>query len=555
MSFVIFSNDNRHPMLGNLCDLCGKRKQYTMQEKTYDYIVIGSCFGGSVSAMRLAEKGYSVLVLEKGKRYATGDFPRSNWNLRKYLWAPLLRCFGFQQLTFFREVFVISGVGVGGGSLVYANTLLTPPDAFFENPVWAKFQDWKTVLAPFYQKAKFMLGATPARHQYEDDRLLAEVAQDMGRGHTYKGVDVGVYYGDPHQPADPYFNGEGPLRKGCIECAGCMVGCRHDAKNTLDKNYLWFAEKYGAQVLPETQATRVTYDDAKGEYTVEARSSTGWLGGGRRSFRARGIVFSAGVLGTMRLLLEQKFGIGTLPRLSDRLGDNLRTNSESLCGVVNADRKLNYGVAISSGFYPDEHTHVELVKFPDKSGAMLRLGSLAVDGHNPTMRLLRWLGAFWVRPLEALRMVFSTNLPRKSVILLVMQTLDNSMRMVWKRGLLGGKMTLDNTAEGASRVPAYIPSGQEVMRRYASKVNGTAMNAVTELAFNMSSTAHIIGGCAMGSDTSEGVVNERFEVFGYPNMYILDGSIVPANLGVNPSLTITALSEYAMSLVPERKGD
>lgn len=526
-----------------------------MEEEIYDYIVIGSGFGGSVSAMRLAEKGYKVLVLEKGKRYSARDFPRSNWQLRKYLWAPLLRCFGIQQLTFFREVFVLSGVGVGGGSLVYANTLLTPPDAFFENSRWARFRDWKSALTPFYAKAKFMLGATPSRHDYEDDRLLEQVAQEMGRGHTYKGVDVGVYYGDTQQPpTDPYFKGLGPQRKGCVECAGCMVGCRHDAKNTLDKNYLWFAEQFGAQIRPETQAERIRFDDDALLYTVETRSSTAWSKGRRRNFRARGIVFSAGVLGTMQLLLSQKYGHGTLPRLSDTLGENLRTNSESLCGVANADRKLNYGVAISSGFYPDEHTHVELVKFPDQSGAMLRLGSLSADGEHPQLRLLKWIGSFFLHPLKALRLFFSTNLPRRAVILLVMQTLDNSMRMIWKKGWFGSGITLDNSAEGHQRVPAYIPSGQDVMHRFAAKVNGTAINSLPEIVFNMSSTAHIIGGCPMGADTSEGVVNEKFEVFGYPNMYILDGSIVPANLGVNPSLTITALSEYAMAQVPARPG-
>jgi len=525
-----------------------------MDTETFDYIVIGSGFGGSVSAMRLSEKGYKVLVLEKGKRYNANDFPKSNWQLRKYLWAPLLRCFGFQQLSFFKEVFVISGVGVGGGSLVYANTLLTPPDAFFENPAWAHFKPWKTILTPFYEKARFMLGATPSRHDYDDDRLLAEVASEMGRAHTFKGVDVGVYYGDTRSETDPYFKGLGPKRKGCTECAGCMVGCRHGAKNTLDKNYLWFAETFGAKIMPETLAKRIHYDEGNGIYTVHTHKSTSWFSSSQKTFRAKGIVFSAGVLGTMRLLLEQKHHFKSLPKLSDTLGENLRTNSESLCGVTNANRKLNYGVAISSGFYPNDHTHVELVKFPDKSGAMIRLGSLAADGENPRLRLLKWMGSFLLNPGKALRMIFASNLPNNSVILLVMQTLDNSMRMVWKKGWLNNGIALDNQGGKHSKVPAYIPIGQEVMHRYAAKVNGTSMNAVTELAFNMSSTAHIIGGCPMSQDVKSGVVNEHFEVHGYPNMLILDGSIVPANLGVNPSLTITALSEYAMAQIPTKPG-
>lgn len=525
-----------------------------MDSDIFDYIVIGSGFGGSVSAMRLSEKGYKVLILEKGKRYTNDDFPKSNWNLRKYLWAPLLRCFGFQQLSLFREVFVLSGVGVGGGSLVYANTLLTPPDAFFDNPAWADLKDWKNTLAPFYDKARFMLGATASRHHYEDDRLLAEVAAEMGRAHTFKGVDVGVYYGDTRRETDPYFHGLGPMRKGCTECAGCMVGCRHGAKNTLDKNYLWFAEQYGAKILPETLATRIQFDEVNNLYTINTRKSTSLLSPQRHTFRAKGVVFSAGVLGTMHLLLEQKHHLHTLPKLSDTLGENLRTNSESLCGVVNADRKLNYGVAISSGFYPNDHTHVELVKFPDQSGAMIRLGSLAADGEDPRMRLLKWVGSFFLNPIKALRMVFATNMPRNSVILLVMQTLDNSMRMVWRRGWLKRGIALDNQSGKHAKVPAYIPVGQEVMHRYAAKVNGTSMNAVMELAFNMSSTAHIIGGCPMSNDAKTGVVNEFFQVHGYPNMLILDGSIVPANLGVNPSLTITALSEYAMAQIPPKPG-
>jgi cholesterol oxidase len=514
----------------------------------YDYIIIGSGFGGSVSAMRLSEKGYDVLVLEKGKRYEMQDFPRTNWNVRKYLWAPLLRCFGIQQLSFFKEVFVLHGVGVGGGSLVYANTHLEPDDQFYQHRQWAHFRDWKAALAPFYQKARYMLGSTPARNDYADDRLLAEVARDMGREHTFQRVDVGVYYGDPHTPKDPYFDGKGPLRNGCIECGGCMVGCRHNAKNTLDKNYLYFAEQNGARVLAETLATRVEWDPDSQLYSVYTRNSTAPLSKRERLFRARGIVFSAGVLGTLKLLLAQKHHYQTLPRLSDTLGMNLRTNSESLCGVVNANEKLNNGVAISSVFQADEHTNIELCKFPDGSGLMLRLGALAAGEGPPMVRLAKMTANIIRQPGRFFRMLFNGNLPRKGVVLLVMQTLDNSMRMIWKNG----RMKMDNTAPGYQRVPAYIPKGQEVMYRFAEKSGGAPVNALTEIAFNMASTAHIMGGCPMGRDASEGVVNERFEVFNYPNMLILDGSIIPCNPGVNPSLTITALSEYAMAQIPEK---
>lgn len=497
--------------------------------------------------MRLAEKGYTVLVLEKGKRYETKDFPKTSWNIRKYLWAPVLRCFGIQQLTFFKEVFVIHGVGVGGGSLVYANTHLEPDESFYQHPRWAHFGDWKGTLAPFFQTARFMLGSTPARNDNIDDRLLQEVASEMGQAHTFRGVDVGVYYGDPHQATDPYFEGKGPLRNGCIECGGCMVGCRHNAKNTLDKNYLYFAEKKGARILAETLATKVEWDPEARRYTVHTRSSTSFNGGPRKSFQAKGIVFSAGVMGTLKLLMSQKFQHQTLPHLSGTLGENLRTNSESLCGVVNTGKKLNNGVAISSVFQADPNTNIELCKFPDRSGLMMRLGTLATGEGSPVVRLAK-LGVNILRhPGKLLRMVFSRDLARDGVVLLVMQTLDNSMRMIWKNG----RLRVDNQAEGYQRVPSYIPKGQEVMHRYAEKAGGTAVNAVPEIAFNMASTAHILGGCPMGRNASEGVVNERFEVFHYPNMYILDGSIIPCNPGVNPSLTITALSEYAMAQIPE----
>jgi cholesterol oxidase len=522
-------------------------------QQTYDYIVIGSGFGGSVSSMRLAEKGYSVAIIEKGREYRAQDFPRSNWQIRKFLWAPLLKCFGFQKLTFFKEVFILSGVGVGGGSLVYANTHMTPDDAFFSNPSWARFGDWKQRLLPFYQLARFMLGTTRNPLLHEEDHLLREVAAEMGREHTFDSVDVGVYFGDTQQARDPYFRGLGPLRKGCVQCAACMVGCRHDAKNTLDKNYLWFARKFGAQLFAETLVTRIEYKDDF--YHVHTQRSTSWFARGRRVFKAKGLVLSGGVLGTLQLLLKQKYHLGTMPGLSPMLGAQLRTNSEMLCGVQSSHQKLNHGVAISSVFNPDDDTHVEIVKYSDGADAMGVFATYAVGPGSALMRTARLVYSTVTRPhiqLRAYYRMLRRSWAKHSIIFLVMQSLDSSMRMVWKKSMWGGGMTIDN--RGAQKVPAHIPIGQEVMERYAKKVDGTAGNSVTEVVFNMSTTAHILGGCPMGESVDDGVVNERFQVHGYPNMFILDGSIVQGNLGVNPSLTITALSEYAMSQVPSKAG-
>ncbi len=516
--------------------------------EAYDYIVIGSGFGGSVSAMRLAEKGYSVLVIEKGKRFKSSDFPKTDWNLPKFLWMPKLKWFGFQNLTFFRQVTILSGVGVGGGSIVYGNTHMFPPDAFFENPVWSHMRDWKKTLTPFYELARKMLGTAPHTRLYEEDHLLKEVASDMGKETSFSGVHVGVYFGDPDKETDPYFNGEGPLRNGCRECAGCMVGCRYNAKNTLDKNYLWFAEKYGAQVLDSTLVTKIEYNNEV--YTVSTQSSTSWFGRKSMQFRAKGLVVSGGVLGTMNLLLRQKHLFKTLSNLSDKLGENILTNSESLCGVSLADRKLNNGIAISSYFNPDDHTHIEVVKYNDKSGAMGRLATLAVGEGRGIVRFLKWIVAGIKQPVKLLRVSFNfRNWGRRSIIFLVMQSLDNSMHMVWKKGIFSS-IAMRNDKQ--QRVPAFIPVGQEVMKRYAAKVGGIAQNAWPEILLDMPMTAHILGGCPMGKTKAEGVVNDRFQAHGYDNMYILDGSVIPCNLGVNPSLTITALSEYAMSHIPEK---
>ncbi len=518
--------------------------------KIYDYIIIGSGFGGSVSAMRLAEKGYSVLIIEKGKNYKIEDFPKTNWNFKKFFWAPMLGWFGIQKITFFSQVMILSGVGVGGGSLVYANTHMMPPDEFFNNPSWSQFGDWKKTLLPFYEKARFMLGTVPNKSLYRADDILKEVADEMNRSSSFKNVDVGVYFGDKEKETDPYFNGQGPMRKGCTECSGCMVGCKFNAKNMLDKNYLYFAQKFGAEIISEREAKSIEFKD--GIYSIETVSSTSRFSKKKETFFSKGLVVSGGVLGTMDILLKQKHEYKTLSKLSEQLGENIRTNSEMLCGVTAPKEKLNHGIAISSVFNPDDHTHIEIVKYPDDSNAMKAFATLATGAGHPLLRIAKLFGNIIIHPVLFCKQLFGKNWAHRSVIFLVMQNLDNSMKMIHKKFPFS-RVSLLNKKE--NHVPAYIGIGQETMMRYAKKINGLPQNAVTEVLFNMSSTAHILGGCPMGKNDKEGVVSEKFEVLNYPNMYVLDGSIIQGNLGVNPALTITALSEYAMSLIPEKAGN
>jgi cholesterol oxidase len=520
--------------------------------EVYDYIIVGSGFGGSVAALRLAEKGYSVLVIEKGKRYRTEDFPKTNWNLKKYLWAPGLRLFGIQQLSFHREASILTGIGVGGGSLVYANTLVIPPDEFFNNKSWGRFRDWKKCLEPYYDKAGFMLGRTRYDKFNLEDRILAEVAREFNCEDTFDMVDVGVYMGDREKETDPYFNGHGPQRKGCTECAGCMVGCRENAKNTLDKNYLYFAEKLGVKILPETHVEKIEY--AGGLYTVSAFSSTKLFRNKVPPFQSRGLIIAGGSLGTLDLLLKQKYKYHTLPLLSDRLGEELRTNSQTLCAVSGAKEKLNNGVSITSIINPDPDTHIEIVKYPDGSNAMKWFFALSVPGaKNSLIRAIRLVWKTITHPVRFLKTVFNFNWSSNLVIFLVMQTIDNWMRAEWKKGLFGSRLIIKNT--GNKKVPAYIDVGQRVMEEYAEKAGGVAQNITLEVFLNRPTTAHILGGCPMGTDRITGVINERFEVHGYPNMFIIDGSAIQGNLGVNPSFTITALAEYGMDQIPDNPGN
>ncbi|KXX67328.1 GMC oxidoreductase [Flammeovirga sp. SJP92] len=523
-----------------------------MENKIYDYIVIGSGFGGSVSAMRLAEKGYSVLVIEKGKRLEVKKLPKTDWNIRRFLWAPIIKCFGPQSLTFFKEVFILGGVGVGGGSNVYGNTHMYPQDHFFQNKAWSHLdKDWKATLKPYYDKAKFMLGTIPFKDLHEEDFILKEIAQDMGQEASFGGVNVGVYY-EGENGVDPYFKGLGPKRDACQKCAGCMLGCQFNSKNTLEKNYLFFAEKFGAEILPETKVTGI--EKINEEYLVSVENSTSIFTKNKRTLKAKGVVVSAGVIGTMKLLLKEKYETGKLKNISNRLGFNIRTNSEMLCGISNADRKLNNSIAISSYFNPDENTHIEVVKYNTDSGAMGRMSALATGPARTGVRFAKLIGNIATKPIQFLKSTFKIRKwGRSSLILLVMQSLEESMTLKWSKGLFGGKLKFD--PKNSFAVPAYIDVGQKVMHRYAEKVSGIPLNAGSEILLNTPMTAHILGGCNMGKDAEEGVVNEKFEVHNYPNLYVLDGSIIPCNLGVNPSLTITSLSEYAMSHIPEKEGN
>ncbi len=517
----------------------------------FDYIVIGSGFGGSVSALRLAEKGYSVLVVEKGKKYTSEQFPKTNWNLRKYLWMPILGLYGIQKLDYFRHAFILSGTGVGGGSLVYANTLMKPPEDFFNNTDWNKFNNWEKVLDPFYEKAGFVLGRTKLNRFHEEDNILREVAKDIGKENSFDNVFVAVNFSE-EENTDPYFNGHGPKRNQCNDCAGCMIGCRENAKNTLDKNYLYFAEKFGTEIIAETEVYKIEY--INGKYVLYANSS---LFGKKKKtkYKSKGLIISGGVLGTLKLLLNQKEVYKTLPGLSDKLGEKLRTNSESLCSATKSNHKLNNGVAISSIFKPDNDTYIEIVKYPDGSNVMKYLLTLATGKTK-----YYWLRGFKLminiilHPIKFVIMLFNYKWAENTVIFLVMQTVDNSMRMILKKGIFGIR-TLSIKNDGKIRVPAYIKTGQDVMNRYAKKANAIPQNAITEIMFNTPSTAHILGGCPMGNTDKEGVIDKELKVFNYPNMFIIDGSIVQGNLGVNPSFTITALAEYAMSKIPDKQGN
>ncbi|MCA8925445.1 MAG: GMC family oxidoreductase [Planctomycetes bacterium] len=517
----------------------------------YDYVIVGSGFGGSVSALRLVEKGYRVLMLEQGRRFRREDFPKSNWDLRRFLWVPRLNWRGLFKMSFLPHVTVLSGVGVGGGSLVYANTLPTPKDDFFAAPSWGGLADWKAELEEHYATARRMLGSTPCPFTTEPDRVLAEVAADLGKSADFHRTEVAVYFGQPGKAvADPYFGGQGPARTGCTACGGCMLGCRVGAKNTLDQNYLYLAERRGLELRADTQVTWVKPLPGGGyELRARERRRRG------RVVRARNVIFAGGVMGSVKLLLKLKASPDGLPQLSDALGRFVRTNSEALLAVTTPRRDLDLskGVAITSILHTDPHSHLEPCRYPAGSGFFRLLAAPHVNGASVAVRLARMAGAFFKHPLKLLRAALVPDFARSTMILLYMRTLEGHLRMKLGRRLVtGGRLGLTTTLEEGPAPAASIPEATELAERVAEKLDGIPQSLVMETVLGIPTTAHILGGCCMGADASQGVIDARHRVFGYDGLYVIDGSTISANPGVNPSLTITALAERAMSLIPPK---
>ncbi len=530
---------------------------------SHDFIIIGSGFGGSVAALRLAEKGYDVLVLERGKRYTAENFPKTNWNVRKFLWMPSLRFFGFMGINFLDDIMILNGSGVGGGSLVYASTHIKPTDSFFNAPEWRGLANWKEELEPCFEVANRMLGTTENPRLWPADHILLDIATELGQAESFKPTPVGIYFGEPGKTApDPFFNGQGPARTGCIHCGGCMVGCRHNAKNTLDKNYLFLAEKLGVRIRPEANVIDIRPlpagqpDGARFEVVYE--KTTGWFRKPRTRIRSRHVICAAGVLGTVDLLLKCREETGSLPNLSARLGERVRSNSEALMGVTarrgSDEQDFSQGVAITSHFWVDEVTSVEPVRYPRGSSLMrnLSLPLIDLDG-GPLVRLLRVLFYTLRHPYDLLKALVLPRWARDSTILLIMQTVDNRMTLrrgrsfwtLWRKGLT-------SQMDRSHPIPAVIEAGRRVVERFAQKTNGIALTTSNEVLLDMASTAHILGGCGIGGSEHTGVIDIHHEVFNYPGLYVADGSAIPANLGVNPSLTITAMTERAMGFIPPK---
>jgi cholesterol oxidase len=540
-----------------------------------DVVVVGSGFGGSVAALRLAEKDYGVTVFESGRRFADDEFAKTSWDVRRYFWAPRLGCYGVQRIHRLPDVVLLAGAGVGGGSLNYANTLYVPPKSFFDDSQWQPITDWAGELAPHYDQAARMLGVVDNPCEGPVEEIMRAVADEMGVGHTFRKTPVGVFFGRPdpatgkqrREPGtrvpDPFFGGAGPARTGCVECGNCMVGCRFGAKNTLVKNYLALAERLGATVEPLRTVVDIRpLDPARPErgFAVTTERTGAWRRRDRRTVTADQVVLAAGTWGTQKLLHAMRAS-GALPRLSPRLGELTRTNSEALLGAVTrhvpGGADLARGVAITSSFHPDANTHVENVRYGKGSNSMGLLGSLLVDGGGRVPRWLRWLGQAVRRPDRLARTVWVRRWSERTVIGLVMQSLDNSLTVSVRPRRLGRGVVLTSRQGHGEPNPTWIPAGHEAIRRLTARLQastGVAADAGGTIGdvVDVPMTAHFLGGCVIGDSAERGVVDPYQRVFGYPGLHVVDGAAVSANLGVNPSLTITAQAERAMSLWPNR---
>jgi cholesterol oxidase len=515
----------------------------------FDYAIVGSGFGGSVSSLRLTEKGYDVLLLEKGSELTAKDFPKTNWNLRRWLWAPLLGWRGLFQIRPFRHVTVLAGNGVGGGSLTYANTLPIPKRDFFNNKAWSALADWESELRPHYQTARTMLGAAPTNFLTPADALLKKMAEERGTPEAFEKPHVAIFMGEPGKTVpDPYFGGAGPPRTGCIRCGGCMTGCRYGAKNSLDQNYLYLARQRGLTLRADTKVTHVA-PGAGGTFQIRARVGRSLFRYREVEYVARNVVFSAGALGTNALLLKLKADATALPALSDRVGAGVRTNSESLIMVATPGCRDDHaqGIAINSLLQTDERSHLEMVRYGRGSGFFRVLNLPHVGGEAGFLQVFKILWALLSHPLRSVRVFFLRNWASATMILLYMRSTEGTLRFV--RNRLG---VMTTRLEKGERPRANIPEASELAFEIAERVGGVAMSSVTEPVFDIPTTAHILGGCCMGDSPATGVIDHRHRVFGYDGLYVVDGSAISANPGVNPSLTITALAERAMSFIPPK---
>ncbi|HEU4541899.1 MAG TPA: GMC family oxidoreductase [Jiangellaceae bacterium] len=538
-----------------------------MAEFDYDVVVVGSGFGGSVAALRLTEKGYRVLVIEAGRWFTRDTLPSTSWDLRSFLWAPRLGCYGIQRVHLLRNVVVLAGAGVGGGSLNYANTLYEPLDEFYDDPQWREITDWRAELAPYYDQAKRMLGVRGNPTVTPADVEIRAAAERLGVGETFRLTPVGVFFGDGHDAdgaaprvppgeeiADPYFGGTGPARRACVECGSCMTGCRYGAKNMLTENYLYLAQAGGAQIQAMTTVTAVR-ERPDGGYQVEVRPTDGPRRA-RTTIATAQVILAAGTYGT-QLLLHTMRDRGVLPRISPKLGTLTRTNSEALVGAMTYKSKVDFsrGVAISSSMYPNPRTHVEPVRYGKGSNAMGLLSvPFQVPGGQRTPRWLRHLGLFARHPVTFVRtMALLPRWSERTIIVLVMQSLDNSLRVSRKGGRFGGRGRLTSRQGHGEPNPTWIPEGQQVAELLAEAIDGTPGGTWGEL-FDVPMTAHFLGGCPIGITPEDGVIDPYHRLHGYPGIHVVDGAAVSANLGVNPSLTITAQAERAMAMWPN-KGD